>query len=172
MTEQAAPDGYLIDDATRVIQINGNENAQFVFTNTQKPSFRLVKLDSYSGLGLAGATFRIAQIEDGSHYLDRVTDTKGEINISDLEPGIYSVVEMDAPEGYVKDSREYHVELFPGQNSELVVSNDRMPNLEILKTDAITGKPVAGVTFTVKRVDSSTLTTVTLTGMAAAIWKS
>ena len=48
MTEQAAPDGYLIDDATRVIQINGNENAQFVFTNTQKPSFRLVKLDSYS----------------------------------------------------------------------------------------------------------------------------
>ena len=161
VTEQAAPDGYLIDDATRVIQINGNENAQFVFTNTQKPSFRLVKLDSYSGLGLAGATFRIARIEDGSHYLDRVTDTKGEINISDLEPGIYSVVEMDAPEGYVKDSREYHVELFPGQNSELVVSNDRMPNLEILKTDAITGKPVACVTFTVKRVDSSTLTTVT-----------
>ena len=88
-----------------------------------------MKLDSYSGLGLAGATFRIAQIEDGSHYLDRVTDTKGEINISDLEPGIYSVVEMDAPEGYVKDSREYHVELFPGQNSELVGSNDRMPNL-------------------------------------------
>ena len=161
VTEQAAPDGYLIDDATRVIQINGNENAQFVFTNTQKPSLRLVKLDSYRGLGLAGATFRIARIEDGSHYLDRVTDTKGEINISDLEPGIYSVVEMDAPEGYVKDSREYHVELFPGQNSELVVSNDRMPNLEILKTDAITGKPVAGVTFTVKRVDSSTLTTVT-----------
>lgn len=49
----------------------------------------------------------------------------------------------------------------PGQISELVVSNDRMPNLEILKTDAITGKPVEGVTFTVKRVDSSTLTTVT-----------
>lgn len=161
VTELEAPDGYLIDDATRVIQINGNENAQFVFTNTRMPSFRLVKLDSFTGEGLAGATFRIAKIEDGTHYLDRVTDTNGQINISDLEPGVYSVVEMDAPEGYVKDTREYHVELFPGQTSELVVSNDRMPNLEILKTDAITGKPVAGVTFTVKRVDSSTLTTVT-----------
>ena len=32
------------------------------------------------------------------------------------------------------------------------------------KTDAITGKPVADVTFTVKRVDSSTLTTVTSDG--------
>lgn len=161
VTELEAPDGYLIDDAQRVIQINGNENAQFVFTNTRMPSFRLVKLDSFSGAGLAGATFRIAKIEDGTHYLDRVTDTKGEINISDLEPGVYSVIEMDAPEGYVKDFREYHVELFPGQTSELVVSNDRMPNLEILKTDAISGRPVAGVTFTVKRVDSSTLTTVT-----------
>ena len=161
VTELEAPDGYLIDDAQRVIQINGNENAQFVFTNTRMPSFRLVKLDSFSGTGLPGATFRIAKIEDGTHYLDRVTDTNGEINISDLEPGVYSVVEMDAPEGYVKDFREYHVELFPGQTSELVVSNDRMPNLEILKTDAISGRPVAGVTFTVKRVDSSTLTTVT-----------
>ncbi len=161
VTELEAPDGYLIDDAQRVIQINGNENAQFVFTNTRMPSFRLVKLDSFSGAGLAGATFRIAKIEDGTHYLDRVTDTNGEINISDLEPGVYSVIEMNAPEGYVKDFREYHVELFPGQTSELVVSNDRMPNLEILKTDAIRGRPVAGVTFTVKRVDSSTLTTVT-----------
>ena len=161
VTELEAPDGYLIDDAVRTIQINGNENAQFVFTNTAKPSIRIVKLDSFTGDALPGATFRIAKIEDGSHYLDRITDINGEINISDLEPGVYSVIEMDAPEGFVKDHHEYHVELFPGKVSELVVSNDRMPNLEILKRDAITGEPVSGVTFTVKRVDSSTLTTVT-----------
>ena len=78
----------------------------------------------------------------------------------DLEPGVYSVQETKAPEGYVIDPTEYHVELFPGQVSELVVSNDRKPNLEIVKTDAVTGSPVADVTFTVKKVDSSTLTTV------------
>lgn len=161
VTELEAPDGYLIDDASRVIQLNGNENAQFVFTNTQKPSFRLVKLDSFTGEPLGGATFRIAKIEDGTHYLDRVTDANGEINIADLDPGVYSVQEMTAPEGYVKDSHEYHVELFPGITSELVVSNDRKPNLEIVKTDAISGAPMEGVTFTVKKVDSSTLTTVT-----------
>lgn len=160
VTELSAPDGYLIDDATRVIQINGNENAEFVFTNTKQPSFRLVKLDSFTGEGLGGCTFRIARIADGTHYLDRVTDSNGEINISDLEPGVYSVQETKAAEGYVIDPTEYHVELFPGQTSELVVSNDRKPNLEIIKTDAVTGAPVEGVTFTVKRVDSSTLTTV------------
>ena len=106
VTELAAPDGYLIDDAARTIQINGNENARFVFTNTRKPAFRLVKLDSYNSEPLAGASFRIAKIEDGSHYLDRVTDTNGEINIADLEPGVYSVKEMKAPEGYVADPME------------------------------------------------------------------
>ena len=141
VTELSAPDGYLIDDATRVIQINGNENAEFVFTNTKQPSFRLVKLDSFTGEGLGGCTFRIARIADGTHYLDRVTDSNGEINISDLEPGVYSVQETKAAEGYVIDPTEYHVELFPGQTSELVVSNDRKPNLEIIKTDAAIRPP-------------------------------
>ena len=37
---------------------------------------------------MAGVTFRIARIEDGSHYLDRTTNSNGEILISDLEPGV------------------------------------------------------------------------------------
>lgn len=44
----------------------GNENAEFVFTNTKLPSFRLVKLDSFTGEGLGGATFRIAKIQEGA----------------------------------------------------------------------------------------------------------
>ncbi|MBR2009582.1 MAG: hypothetical protein IJ936_05605, partial [Peptococcaceae bacterium] len=40
------------------------------------------------------ATFRIAKIEDGSHYLDRVTDVNGRITIDNLDPGIYSVQEV------------------------------------------------------------------------------
>ena len=41
----------------------------------------------------------------------------------------------------------------------LVVENEAKPNLKIVKTDAITGKPVAGVTFTVKEADGHTITT-------------
>ena len=66
--ELAAPDGYLIDGAKRIIKIEGGDKAQFVFTNTRKPSFKLVKLDSLTGERLPGATFRIAKVEDGSHY--------------------------------------------------------------------------------------------------------
>ena len=158
--EITAPNGYLMDEAKRIIQINAGENARFVFTNTEKPVLSVVKYDAENDSYLAGATFRIAKIEDGSHYLDRVTDTNGRISISDLEPGVYSVKEIAAPSGYVLNDTEYHVELFPGKDSTLVVNNEKKPNLKIVKTDAVTGAPLSGVTFTVNKADSSTLTTV------------
>ena len=157
--EVKAPDGYLVDDGIRTIQLKAGENAQFVFTDTRKPSLSVLKYDPLQTKYLAGATFRIAKVEDGSHYLDRVTDAQGRITIVDLEPGVYSVQESAAPAGYVLNSTEYHVELFPGRDSELVVTNEAMPDLKIVKTDAITGEPVQGVTFTVKQADGRTLTT-------------
>ena len=48
---------------------------------------------------------------------------------------------------------EYHVELFPGKESQLVVLNEEKPNLRIVKTDAITGEPIAGVGFLVRLAD-------------------
>jgi len=161
VTELECPDHYLIDNATRIIELHANETAQFVFTNTPKPSIEVVKYDPNTGKYLPGATFRIARIEDGSHYLDRVTDTQGRIRIDDLEPGVYSVQEMSAPSGYILNDTEFHVELFPGRTSELIVNNEKKPDLKIIKTDAVTGSPIAGATFTVRKVDSSTLITET-----------
>lgn len=65
VTEKSC-DGYIIDNAQRIIQLDPNEDAQFVFTNTIRPSLQLIKL-SADGSRLAGVTFRIAKIEDGSH---------------------------------------------------------------------------------------------------------
>ncbi|RKI98225.1 hypothetical protein D7X33_52630, partial [Butyricicoccus sp. 1XD8-22] len=120
----------------------------------------VLKYDPDNDVYIPGATFRIAKIEDGTHYLDRVTDQNGRIFIDNLEPGVYSVIEQAEPAHYVKNTLEYHVELFPGKTSTLVVNNYRKPNLQIVKTDAVTGKPLPGTTFTLNKVDSSTLTTV------------
>ena len=158
VNELEAPEGYFIDDAQRIIRIEGGDNAEFLFTNTKKPSMKLVKLDSLTGERLAGATYRIAKIEDGTHYLDRVTDINGEILITDLESGVYSVQEQTAPNGYVLDQTEFHVELFPGQMSQLVVSDDVKPDLRIVKQDADTGEYLDGAVFKVRKADGSTLT--------------
>lgn len=168
--EIQAPDGYLVDDAVRTIQINPGESAMFVFTDSKKPSMELVKVDA-DGKGLAGAVFRISKIEDGSRYLDRVSGTDGKILIENLEPGIYSVLELSAPEGYVRDDTEYHVELFPGKTSRIVISNLKKPDLKIIKTDAVTGKPIADVTFTVRKADGATVSTVTTNTNGEALLK-
>ena len=159
--ELTAPEHYLIDDAQRTIRINAGENAQFVFTDSKKPSLTVIKYDPNLDKRLPGATFRVAKIEDGSHYLDRITDVNGSFTIDDLEPGVYSVMEMDAPTGYVLVKTEYHVELFAGRGSQLIVNNEKKPDLKIIKKDAVTGEPIAGATFTIRKTDSATLTTET-----------
>ena len=157
VTEKSCP-GYIIDEAQRIIQLDPNEDAQFVFTNSIKPSFQLIKL-SADGSRLAGVTFRIAKIEDGSHYLDRTTNAQGEILIADLEPGVYSVKETATVSDHILDPTEYHVELFPGQTSTITIQNDKRPNLTIRKTDKDTGEPIPGVTFTLNYADGPTITT-------------
>lgn len=151
VTELECP-GYIIDEAQRIIQMEANQTARFVFTNSVKPSLHLIKL-SADGSRLAGVTFRIAKIEDGSRYLDRTTDENGEILISGLEPGVYSVKELDTTSGHIIDPVERHVELFPGKTSTIILENDIRPNLTVVKRDADTGAPVAGAVFTVKAAD-------------------
>lgn len=151
VTELSCP-GYVIDEAQRIIQLDPNEDAQFVFTNSIKPSLQIIKLSS-DGSALEGVTFRIAKIEDGTHYLDRTTNKNGEILVSDLEPGVYSVRETSTVSDHIIDLREYKVELFPGKTSTLVIENQIRPNLYVYKHDADTGEPIPDTVFIIRAAD-------------------
>ncbi len=144
--------GYVVDDAQRIIHLDGNEQAQFIFTNSLLPGLHLTKYSS-DGTPLAGVSYRLTRVEDGSHYLDRTTSETGEITWDGLEPGVYSLLETS--------TLEYHVELFPGKTSEIVLTNDRRPSLTIHKVDASDGiTPIPDTVFLVREVDSSTVTEV------------
>lgn len=151
VTEKAC-EGYIIDQAQRIIQLDANEDAQFVFTNTIKPSLQIIKTSS-DGSRLKNVHFRIAKIEDGTHYLDRTTNEQGEILIADLEPGVYSVKETATDSSHIRDLREYHMELFPGKTSTLTVENQKRPNLTVYKHDADTGEPISDTVFEVRAAD-------------------
>lgn len=151
VTEKAC-EGYIIDQAQRIIQLDANEDAQFVFTNTIKPSLQIIKTSS-DGSRLKNAHFRIAKIEDGTHYLDRTTNEQGEILIADLEPGVYSVKETATDSSHILDLREYHMELFAGRTSTLTIENQKRPNLTVYKHDADTGEPIANTVFEVRAAD-------------------
>ena len=151
VTEKSC-EGYVIDQAQRIIQLDPNEDAQFVFTNTIKPALQIIKTSS-DGSRLKNVSFRIARIEDGTHYLDRMTNEQGEILISDREPGVYSVRETSTDSSHILDLREYHVELFPGKTSTLTIENQKRPNLTVYKHDADTGEPIADTVFEVRAAD-------------------
>ena len=146
--------GYVVDDAQRIIHLKANDTAEFVFTNTKKPGFKLIKT-SADGTPLDGVSFRIARIEDGSRYLDRTTQNGGEIFVEGLEPGIYSVQETATLPNHVLDTTEYHVELSPGKVSELHLSNDMKPLLTLSKIDADTQEPIPNTVLTVKALDGT-----------------
>ena len=151
VTEKAC-EGYIIDQAQRIIQLDANEDAQFVFTNTIKPSLQIIKTSS-DGSRLKNVHFRIAKIEDGTHYLDRTTNEQGEILVADLEPGVYSVRETATDSSHILDLREYHMELFAGRTSTLTIENQKRPNLTVYKHDADTGEPIADTVFEVRAAD-------------------
>ena len=159
VTELECP-GYVIDEAQRIIHLDGNETAQFVFTNSKLPSLRLTKISS-DGSALAGVTYSLTRIEDGSRYMDQTTSSTGTIIWEGLQPGVYSLKETDTVSDHILDEKEYHVELFPGKDSTIVLENDKRPNLTIWKRDADSGAPVEGAVFLVKGADGHSVAEVT-----------
>ena len=159
VTELECP-GYVIDEAQRIIHLDGNETAQFVFTNSKLPSLRLTKISS-DGSALAGVTYSLTRIEDGSRYMDQTTSSTGTIIWEGLQPGVYSLKETDTVSDHILDEKEYHVELFPGKDSTIVLENDKRPNLTIWKRDADSGAPVEGAVFLVKTADGHSVAEVT-----------
>ena len=151
VTELECP-GYIVDDAQRIIHLDGGEQAQFVFTNSKLPSLYLYK-ESADGTPLSGVTYRLAKIEDGSRYLDRTTSSTGEICWEGLEPGVYSLQEVSTVSDHLLDPTEYHVQLFPGKDATICLQNDKRPNLTVVKRDADTGTPIEGTVFLVKGAD-------------------
>ena len=152
VVEELECPGYVIDDFQRIIELKPNETAQFVFTNSKLPSLRLTKTSS-DGSPLEGVSFRLAKIEDGSRYLDRTTSSTGEILWENLDPGVYSLVETATVDDHIRDLKEYHVEVFPGKESTIVLENQKRPNLYVYKNDADSGEPVPNTVFLVKAAD-------------------
>ena len=160
VTELDCP-GYVIDDAQRIIHLDGGEQAQFVFTNSKLPSLHLYK-ESSDGKPLGGVTYRLAKIEDGSRYLDRTSSGTGEICWEGLEPGVYSLIETSTVSDHLLDPTEYHVQLFPGKDATICLQNDKRPNLTIWKFDADDHSiPIPNTTFLLEAADGHSVAEVT-----------
>ena len=114
----------------------------------EKGSLTINKVDADTGATLSGVTYRLFDAS-GNKITDMTTGADGRAVFSDLPLGSYSYQEISAPEGYVMDSTRYTVTI---STSALHITEQRTNTLakgsiEILKVDAETKQPLAGVVY-------------------------
>lgn len=108
---------------------------------------------SSDGLLLQGAVFELLG-SSGSVLATKTTGADGVALFPDLTPGMYTVREKTAPQGYALSASSLgSVSVVAGMTADAVFVNDRiMGRIRIVKTDSLTGKPLAGAVFTVTRL--------------------
>lgn len=114
----------------------------------EKGSLTINKVDADTGAALSGVTYRLFDAS-GNKVADVTTGADGRAVFSDLPLGSYSYQEISAPEGYVVDSTRYTATI---STSALHITEQRTNalakgSIEILKVDAETRQPLAGVVY-------------------------
>jgi uncharacterized surface anchored protein len=158
LTEIQAPPGYVLDPSPREVVLGANNIPNsLTFANLKKPTLTVIKYDELTNLPLAGASFRLWKTEGETWSETQITDANGVITWTDLDPGIYSVQEIDEPYGYFKDPARKEILLQGGDSKQLEFFNRPRPVLTILKRDAVTGEPLPNVKFKVQKSEGETI---------------
>ena len=148
--EISAPSGYVVDDTKYQITITSTTlNITETRTNALgKASVEISKVDADSNTPLQGAGFRLYDVS-GSQVAEGYTDANGKLTFTGLKLGSYTCKEFQAPDGYELDDTAFPVVL--NQNGQIlkVTRENKLitGSIEILKVDADTKKPLAGVVY-------------------------
>lgn len=157
ITEIAPPKGYLISTESKDVYLEGGKCVEVKFDNRLRPSLQIMKIDAETGEPLAGAKFKVQKSEDKT-VSEYVTDETGIIVIHDLDEAVYTVEEIEAPDGYTIDTDSHKdIALEWGKTKTLVFSDTRKPALEIIKVDAKTEEPLANAKFKITKTEDDTV---------------
>ena len=148
--EISAPSGYVVDSTKYPITVTSTTlNITVTRTNALgKASVEISKVDADSNTPLQNAGFRLYDAS-GSQVAEGYTDANGKLTFTGLKLGSYTCKEFQAPTGYELDDTAFPVVL--NQNGQVlkVTRENKLitGSIEILKVDADTKKPLAGVVY-------------------------
>ena len=112
--------------------------------------------------GLAGARFSI--YFNGQIVGSDITNAQGEIYVENAATGLWSFVETSAPDGFCVDPtpKSVYVDVSEGDREySVAATNYELPDMKIIKRDAMSGKPIDGTVFSIKSVTGSYSTSAT-----------
>ena len=159
--EISAPSGYVVDSTKYPITITASA-LDITATRTNalgKAGVEISKVDADSKSPLQSAGFRLYDAS-GSQVAEGYTDANGKLSFTGLKLGSYTCKEFQAPTGYVLDDTAFPVVL--NQNGQVlkVTRENKLitGSIEILKLDADTKQPLAGVTYRIFDADGNKIT--------------
>ena len=112
--------------------------------------------------GLDGAKFNVYR--NGQIVGSDVTRNGGVIEVENVTEGLWSFVETEAPAGYCADPTPISVYVDTTDSDKqytVTATNYELPDMKIIKRDAMSGKTIAGTVFSIKSVTGNYSTSVT-----------
>lgn len=167
VTETATIPGYTIDEASRTqtVVVNPNDTQTLHFTNTPSTTLVIEKYIEGTTTPLKGVTFLVT---DGSGAVvgrsngEFITDENGRVIIHDLIPGTtVTAREVKTVDGFVLDGAPKSILIKAGEVQTLTFYNTPEGGLQIIKSDADTGKRLSGVVFEIRKMDGEIIGTFT-----------
>ncbi|EEO6590134.1 collagen binding domain-containing protein [Listeria monocytogenes] len=155
LVETEAPEGYNISDEYKegkeiTVNSSGEELLLTIKNAMKKGKVILTKKDSASDEVLADAEFEL-QNAAGSKLKEKLTTAaSGNIEITDLAPGDYKLIETKAPAGYQLNATPVHFTIDFNQSEAAKVSKTntaKTGTVVLTKKDSATNAKLADATF-------------------------
>lgn len=148
-----APCGYVANTAFQTILVENNKTALATFTQSKKTILTIYATDG-DAMGLAGVQYAVYDGVTGKEIAQVVTDTAGVATVGPLEPGVYTVKELSAPDGYLLTT-SYQVPIVMCREEAAYV---RFPHATqdyvLIETiDSITRQAIAGAQYSVTKMN-------------------
>ena len=149
--EITSPPGFILSDEVKAVTITSEDKETAVFELTNKTNeMTLTKTDLTTEKPVPGATVEVYG-KDEKLFYKGVTDKDGKITIRELLAGTYTFKEIISPDGFTLNANTFSFEIdVYGKVTGTTSFTDEPIVLTIKKVDAYTGKPMAGISFTLK----------------------
>ena len=151
VTEIKAPDGYILQDTPKTIEVKAGGSYELTFTNKKQSGLTIKKIDEETRQPLKNAKFKITK-SNGELVKEAETDVNGTITLNGLPDCTLVVTEIKAPTGYILQDTPKTIEVKAGQSYELTFTNKKAYGLQIRKVVKGTGEALAGAKFKVEKV--------------------
>ena len=160
-----APTGYLVavpDSQSVTVTAGGTTGAAFADERIQG-RIRIAKTDSLTKEPLAGAEFTITRTDGTGTPIVLTTDVNGNAETDWLDYGRYRVTESKVPAHYETSGFSTEIDCTENGKTYLIeVENEPTKGfIQIVKTDALDGRPIEGVQFDIVDAGGNVVGTMT-----------